>query len=348
MGSLLYAPSVPLSELSGPLMWIYVLGEREGGAIKIGHTAQKRVAGRLQGVNGEQMSDESFVLLAAVRSTATGEDLAHRYFAAHRLRRGRRKEYYEPAAELVEWVLWLRQQWFVTFDENDTWADAYESHPDEWVPKPGRREARPPVDPNKLIQDAQFEGPLAGTAWDWMPDLTASFQDYFTPPEIIRAAITAMGGIDLDAASHWIANKILHQEGVDVGEYFHTNKSAFTHDWLDRVWLNPPYKNNKPWFDRALEMMDAGRTRQLCMLSPVYVFTTGIAKPIMERSAATVLLTPTPKFYNPGEPTRTGTNLPHAIVYWGDRRLEFLRAYCPKFGIPLNLGWGDLEVAACA
>ena len=330
-------------------MWVYVLGARGGGTIKLGSTTKERIADRLRGVNSQEMSDETYVLLAAVRCRGTGEDIAHRYFAKYRQPRGSHKEYYDAADELVEWVLWLRQQWFTSFDDTDTWKDVYEAHPDEWIPKPGRRESRPPPDSNKLIQDyEQLTGSLAGTAWNWLPDLTSSFQDYFTPPDIVQAAFDAMGGIDLDAASHWIANKRLHLSGVEVGDYFHTNKSAFTHDWLDRVWLNPPYKNNKPWFDRAIEMMDAGRTRQLCMLSPVYVFTTGIAKPIMVRSAATVLLTPTPKFYNPGEPTKTGTNLPHAIVYWGDRRREFLRAYCPKFGIPLNLAWADLEEAACA
>ncbi len=326
-------------------MWIYVLGEREGRAIKIGHTTQKRVLDRLNGVNGDQHNDESFVMLAAVRSTRLGESTAQDYFAEHRQPRGRRKEYFDPADELVEWVLWLRQQWFVTFDDTATWADSYDAHPDAWVPKPGRREPRPLEDPNKLIQDSvQLTGPLAGTAWAWLPDLTASFQDFFTPPEIVQAAISAMGGIDLDAASHWIANKRLHEEGVAVGDYFHTNKSAFDHEWLDRVWLNPPYGENKPWFERAAEMMDIGRTTQLCWLSPVWAFTTVVARPMMERSAATVLLSPTPKFHNPADPNKTGTNLPHAIVYWGDRRREFVRAY-RDFGHPFTL---DLEAAACA
>lgn len=345
MASLVYTPPAPLSELAGPLMWIYVFGERKGGTIKIGHTTKKRIGDRLRSVNGEQMSDESFVLLAAVRSTRTGEDIAHRYFEEYRQPRGSHKEYYDPADPVVEWVLWLRQQWFVSFNETDTWTDIYESHPDEWVPKPGRRESRPPIDPNKLVQDSQqLSGPLAGTAWDWLPDLTMSFQDYFTPPELVRAAIEAMGGIDLDAASHWIANRRLHEAGVDVGEYFHTNKSAFSHEWLDRVWLNPPYGNNDRWFKRAVEMMDSGRTRQLCMLSPVYAFTTAVAQPIMERSAATVLLVPTPKFYNPGEPNKTGTNLPHAIVYWGERRREFLGAY-RAWGIPFSYAWDDMAAA---
>lgn len=340
MLELSYASTAPLSARS--VMWVYVFGERNGGTIKIGHTKQRRLIDRLNGVNSEQMVDESYVLLAAVRSTKTGEDVAHDYFCGHRQARGSHKEYYDASDEIVEWALWLRQQWFVSFNETDTWADAYESHPDEWVPKPGRREPRPPVDPGKLIQDhQQLDGPLANTAWSWMPDLTMSFQDYFTPPELIEAAIRAMGGIDLDAASHWIANRRLHERKIDVGEYFHTNKSAFDHQWLPRVWLNPPYGNNDVWFRRALEMMDARYTNQLCMLSPVYAFTTKIAATIMERSAATVLLTPTPQFFNPGAPEKTGTNLPHAVVYWGERRREFLQAYA-EFGIPFALALDEV------
>lgn len=324
-------------------MWVYVLGERDGGTVKIGKTNNPRVADRIGGVNGEQMSDESYVLLVAVRSSATGEKVTKDYFKPWRQSRGSHTEYFDAVDEVVEWVLWVRQQWFASFVDTDTDGDVYEAHPDEWVPKPGRREERPPVDPNKFIQDSQqLTGHLAGTAWDWMPDLTASFQDYFTPPELVGMAAEAMGGIDLDAASHWIANRRLHDHKVNVGEYFHTNKSAFTHDWLDKVWLNPPYGENDRWFCRALEMMDAGRTTQLCMLSPVYVFSTGIAKPIMRRASAAVLLTPTPEFYNPGAPTKTGTNLPHCIVYWGPRRHEFLQSFA-TVGIPFELMW---ELAA--
>lgn len=318
-------------------MWIYVLGNRDGDTIKIGHTKKARVRDRMNEVKRQQMHDDSFVLLAAVRSTRNGEDITHQFFADFRQPRGSHKEYYDAAEPLVEWVLWLRQQWFVSFKDTDTEADAYDAHPDEWVPKEDRREGRPLLDTTKLIPDnLQLVGPLAGTAWAWMPDLMLSFQDYFTPPEIVAAAAEAMGGIDLDAASHWIANRRLREHGVVVGDYFHTNKSAFTHDWAPRVWLNPPYGDNGRWFKRALQMMDAGITEQLCLLSPVYVFSTEIAKPIMSRASATILFTPTPKFHNPGDPDKTGTNLPHAVVYWGHRRREFLRCLAP-FGIPFTL-----------
>jgi hypothetical protein len=341
-----YTVPAALSEMAGSVMWIYVLGSLDGQTIKLGHTNEKSVCDRLRQVEREQMSDEKYVLLAAVRSAKTGEDAAHRFFEEWRQPRGSHKEYYDAAEPLIEWVLWLRQQWFASFKDTDTHKDAYDAHPDEWIPKPGRSESRPPVDPTKLIpENEQLTGPLAGTIWAWMPDLTFSFQDYFTPPEIVRVAWEAMGGIDLDAASHWLANRRLHEHGLAIGEFFHTNKSAFTHDWLEKVWLNPPYGENDRWFRRALDMLDAGLTTQLCMLSPVYAFSTGIAKPMMRRAAAALLLSPTPEFYNPGDPTRTGTNLPHAVVYWGDRHSEFIRSFA-KFGVPFSLAWEHCLEAA--
>ena len=343
-----YTAAAALSAESGAVMWIYVLGSLDGKTVKIGHTRKKRVGDRIRDIEGEQMTDERYVMLAAVRSVKAGEDVTHSHFAQWRQPRGSHKEYYDASDPVVEWILWLRQQWFVSFKDTDTEADAYDAHPDDWVPKSSRREPRPTTDATQLIPvSVQLSGPLAGTAWDWMPDLTFSFQDYFTPPELVAAAARAMGGIDLDAASHWIANRRLREHGVVVGDYFHVNRSAFSHDWRERVWLNPPYGDNDSWFRRAIEMMDAGKTRQLCMLSPIYAFSTYIAKPVMRRASATILLSPTPEFYNPGAPQKTGTNLPHAVVYWGDRRREFMRSFL-EFGIPFAVAWDDVEAGMVA
>jgi hypothetical protein len=330
-------------------MWNYVLGEVTGADVKIGQTQKPYVRDRIKSVNGEA-NEDSYVLLAAVNSQAAGEKTAKAYFRerGYERKKGSRTEYFHPTDEVVEWILWLRQQWFVSFDADDHIGDFPEEHFSSWVPQTSRRVDRPPVDESRIVQDyEQLRGPLAGTAWSWMPDMTASFQDYFTPPELVARAAEAMGGIDGDAASHWIANKRLRQSGVVVPEFLHVNRSAFSHEWFDRTWLNPPYGDNDRWFRRAIEMMDSGVTSQLCMLSPVYVFTTGIAAEIMARSSAAILLTPTPKFYNPGEPSKDGTNLPHAIVYWGDRRDEFLRAYTGT-GIPFAVAWELLDVEALA
>ena len=47
--------------------WVYILGERKGATIKIGRTDATTVGERIRTVNGEQMSDDDFVLLAALR-----------------------------------------------------------------------------------------------------------------------------------------------------------------------------------------------------------------------------------------------------------------------------------------
>lgn len=321
-------------------MWIYVAGEREGRDVKIGHTKDDTIRRRLQTVNSSQTTNESYVLLASMLGPAIAEKNTHRYFEGlRRTDKGRRTEYFEPADELVEWVVWLRQQWWTCFDVDKPQADWSEEHHSAWVPAPERRQPRPQVDASKLVQDyVQLTGPLADTAWAWMPDPLASFQDYFTPPELVARASVAMGSIDLDAASHWIANRRLHEAGVEIGDYFTINRSAFENDWVGNVWLNPPYGENERWFERARQMMDDGKLAQMCMLSPIYAFTTGVAAEMLARARAAVILTPTPKFFNPGDPSKDGTNLPHAVFYWGPRAKEFLAAY-EGAGIPAVMAW---------
>lgn len=335
-------------------MWIYVLGERSGADIKIGHSKERTLQGRIGSVNGSQTRDESYVLLAGMLGSTDAEKTIKRYFQEDRREdKGRRTEYFWPSDPLIEYVLWLRAQWWTCFDEDVNQNEWEEKHHSEWVPTPERRAVRPTPDPDKLIQDyEQYKGPLAGTAWSWLPDPLTSFQDYFTVTRlddggyeapIVERASQAMGGIDLDAASHWIANRWLHQAGIEIGDYFHVNRSAMEHDWVGRVWLNPPYGDNERWFARAIEMMDEGKLEQLCMVSPVWAFTTQIASEMTRRASAAVLLSPTPKFLNPADASRTGTNQPHAVFYWGDRSADFLMAY-GDIGIPFSLIWNRVGV----
>jgi len=321
-------------------MWIYFLGEVTGRDVKIGVTKAAAIRERRRSVDSAQMNDDRYVLLAGVQGPRFAEDRLGEFFGDYRISKGTRREYYEPAEPLVEYILWLRQQWFVSHDENDEASVSPEEDASHWLPTAARREPRPLAHPGQLFDDHDLSGgPLARTYWSWMPDLHPTFQDYFTPPDIVRRASDAMGGIDLDAASHFIANRRFHQNGVAIGDFFHVNKSAFTHDWHGKVWLNPPYGDNERWFRRAEEMLDAGLVEQLCMLSPAHAFTTKVAQAMVRRSSAAVLLSPTPEFFNPADPTKTGTNLPHVIFYWGPRVAEFLGAL-GDIGIPFEPRWG--------
>lgn len=310
--------------------WIYVFGERTGVDIKIGRTDRDTIRHRLDEVDGEA-NDDTYVLLAAVRGEPSNEKamrLPFRYKS-----KGKRREYIYPDEDAVEYVNWLRAQWFTCLDIDEPAEGFVVRHADEWLPTPERRIARPVVDETKMIQD--YDGvpsPLSGTVWSWMTNPKASFQDYFTPAAIVDAAREAMGDIDLDAASHWAANKI-HR----IPNYFDTTRSAFENPWFGRVWLNPPYGENEPWFREIEHWVTTGGVEQLCMLSPVWAFTTKIARPVMDLTSAMILLSPTPTFWG-NALGRTGANHPHAIIYIGNHATRFREAFRP-FGMPLQPHW---------
>jgi hypothetical protein len=319
-------------------MWIYLCGEaNRGDVVKIGHSNQRTMAERIKSIDAEQHSDERFVLLAAMRGELRAEKLIQEHFEPYRLERGRKTEYFKATEPIVEYVLWLRAQHFISVDPTDSEDLVPAEDLNGWLPRPERRIPRPPDDDDALFSHhLQFVGPLAGTFWNWMPNPLASFQDYFTPPDIVSRAWDAMGGIDLDAASHFLANKDLVAAGIRIPDWFTRTHSAFDHPWHGRVWLNPPYGEYLPWFARIDGEIDAGHVDQVCMISPMWAFGTVQAQPYMTKAAALIVLSPTPKFKNPADPTKTGHNQPHAIVYWGDDRDQFLAAFA-DIGIPCTI-----------
>lgn len=318
------------------MSWVYFYGERTGVDIKIGWTKGAVPAARLAGVNGAQMNDDSYVFLAGVRGHRGVEKSIQTHFGDHLKDKGRRTEYFKPAPEVYEYVNWLRSQWFVATTGRETEDDLPLEDPGHWSPGlPGRRHERQANESERMFQDFEtIPNPLAGTAWAWMVDPLPSHDDYFTPVEIVNAARAAMGDIDLDAASHSNANK-KHK----IANHFGYGRSAFDHRWFGRVWLNPPYGDNDPWFACIRKFVASGDIEQLCMLSPVWAFTTSIARPVMELSTAFVLLSPTPKFWGNADPTKTGKNHPHGILYIGDAPERFVKAFCPEFGMPLSFRW---------
>lgn len=319
-------------------VWVYILGEKNGEDVKVGHTKAPTLRDRIKAVNSEQTTTASYVLLAGVHATTKDENLIKTYFAEYvRTDKGRRREYFQPVAPIIEYANWLRSQWWSTIDASDLLADAPIIEPDHWLPAEGRAITPPARDELKIVQD--YEDPsdtLYNTAWSWMAGQKAGVQDYFTPPEIVDAARTAMGGIDLDAASHPLANRE-HK----IPDYFHTGRSAFHNDWYGRVWLNPPYGNNAPWFECITKYTDTGAVEQLCMLSPMWAFQTRLALPVMERATGLILLSPTPRFWGNKDPDKSGSNQPHGVIYIGERQQEFHQAFA-RFGFPMRPAWTDV------
>lgn len=330
-----------------PEGWVYALGCRDGHAVKLGET-RRTLRQRLDEINkATATSDERkhYDVLVAVRGSRADEQQLQRVVArklgVKPLDKGSLTEYYPPEDILVGWINWLRQMPFAASSLDD--QDIIEIGRDAWLPDGNGRflsfQRFLDWEGTSLFdKEQQFEGPLAGTAWAFLRDPTVAVEDYFTDFHIVEAAGRAMGGIDIDAASHKHAQRRLIDSGIQFvpRDYYTLARSAFDHQWNGKVWLNPPYGHYEPWFARALYELTTGHLEQLCMISPVHAFNTKVASEFMTRVEAGVILSPTPDFYNPSDPSAKGTNLPHIVVYLGGHRERFLSAFA-SLGIGVTL-----------
>jgi hypothetical protein len=94
--------------------------------------------------------------------------------------------------------------------------------------------------------------------------------EWFTPPDCVAKVREALGGIDLDPASHPIA-----QQTVRAKMFFTAADNGLARPWFGRVWLNPPYNRAllSPFVDKLVAEYANGAVEQAILLTHNYTDT---------------------------------------------------------------------------
>jgi DNA N-6-adenine-methyltransferase Dam len=94
--------------------------------------------------------------------------------------------------------------------------------------------------------------------------------EWFTPAPWVARARVAMGEIDLDPASHVIA-----QQTVQAKRFFTATDDGLSRPWFGRIWLNPPYNRAllAPFVTKLVIEVTSGRVEQAILLTHNYTDT---------------------------------------------------------------------------
>jgi phage N-6-adenine-methyltransferase len=156
--------------------------------------------------------------------------------------------------------------------------------------------------------------------------------EWYTPPEYLKAARDVLGGFDLDPATSEVA-----QEKVQAKAHFTKDQDGLGQDWHGRVWLNPPYEQPHiaNFVSKMVEEYDAGRVQAAIMLTHNYTDTAWFHK-AGAFADAICFTRGRIKFYNAdgegGSPTQG-----QAFFYFGDDVQTFERIFGPiGWVIPLD------------
>lgn len=104
-----------------------------------------------------------------------------------------------------------------------------------------------------------------------MSDLPGKHDEWYTPPHVIHAIKTAMGGIDLDPASCEAA-----QRTVGAAHHYTREDDGLSRAWSGRVFVNPPYTKQAgfrnpqhAWLQKAAESATTGDLDVcVCLVQP--------------------------------------------------------------------------------
>ena len=146
--------------------------------------------------------------------------------------------------------------------------------------------------------------------------------EWFTPSQYIEAAREVMDGIDLDPASHEVA-----QATVRACRYYTRQDDGLQQAWHGRVWLNPPYA--QPHIARFVSKLTAevreGTVEQAILLTHNYTDTAWFHD--AEADAALLCFTRGRIRFIDIDGALCAPTQGQTFFYFGDRAHEFRRVF---------------------
>ena len=270
--------------------------------IKIGWT--KNFKQRQKEHEASKLGKKLFIeWLAVVGGEKNSESAIHQYFANVAL--PGEAEIFYPKEQIVNYIRWLRDQWFV------------------WVPDDGEYNAPDPVDflqwmPNDIHRKASprdvmngFNGPLN------LPPRAFTADDFYTNPKILERARKVFGGIiDLDPASHAVANR-----EVRARNFYSKEDDGLAKLWHGHVWVNPPFSDWKHWAPKIAAEWKSGRIREMCVLAATRTISALQFSPVHETATAVCFMRGRIRFW--GDQAGPSPDDGHVVFYFGNNIPRF-------------------------
>lgn len=242
--------------------------------------------------------------LCVVAGSLADEDRVLKYFASFRL--PNEDEVFYPEESLLDYIRWLRDQYFV-WVRHDVYFPLLESIPivdsSLWLPNDGRR---------KIAQRAlMFDDPFR------LGDRQVTPDDFYTNQIIIERVRDAYGGtIDLDPASHAVANSVIKAQRI-----FTIADDGLQQTWDGKVWLNPPFGQWERWTSKILQELP--NIDELCVLATTRTLTAQYFHALVKAASAMCILDGRIKFWGANASTPTDG---HVILYFGPHQDTFIGA----------------------
>jgi len=215
--------------------------------------------------------------LAAVKGSRENEQDILSFFKDELIDDGRdQQENLRATQRVVNYIVWLRDFYYVTVDEDVT-----------DVPAMPFASWRPSLQNQKPIR--RSPDLLTGlAAWGCLPERVLTQDDYWTDAELIERARATLGGcIDLDPASAWHPNSHV----VKAKRFYSVTENGLVNPWFGRIWLNPPFSEWKSWADKVVSELDTNAAiSALLVLSNTRTITAKYFDPVLKRAQSMCVL----------------------------------------------------------